>query len=456
MSNTGKQLQPPATWMGGAFERNTKRNPLGNVNIAYAPYCTSDAWVGSAPASNATFGWHFMGQHVFAAAVKAVVAAGLGDAAVAASEHGLPPPTFIVGGCSAGSRGAMMNLDYVPGILAEAGVAAGSVTVVGFLDSPLWVDIEPLEPSVVSLQEQTQAIYEVINATARLGDACMALYPDELWKCLFGQYRAPTLQTRFLMSASQDDRFQLSWNIAGNATLGTTPGHWKEPELAYADTFATTMRSVIESLPTPSQFAAGSMVFSTACFHHCTTQSAAFWNVAISPATLGVWPLTAADAVSDGPEPVSLRDALQLWLWPAAGAPAAPQRIMQQCTGFRCGQCTTKLKQALAQGLVLPTPPPASPPPPAPPGSTTLQKRHSEERTSVAAMLAFAIVVGLMLGYAAREATRRVSDAAPHDAPMSAFSLPPMHPGRHLRVPAGIYTTPGMVFAGSARMGADL
>ena len=276
---------------------------------------------------------------------------------------------------------------------------------------------------------------------------------------MFGQFRAPTLQTRFLMSASQDDRFQLSWNIAGNGTLGMTPGRWKEPELQYADTFTTSMRSVIESLPTPSQFAAGSMVFSTACFHHCTTQSAAFWNVAISPSTLGVWPLTAADAVSKGPEPVSLRDALQLWLWPAAGAPAAPQRIMQQCTGFRCGQCTTKLKNALAQGLTLPTPPPPPPSPPAPPYApgSMLQKRHSEERMSVAAMLTFAAVVGMMLGYAAREATKRVADSAsPYDAPASAFSLPPLHPGRHLRVPAGIYTTPGLVFAQSSRTGAGL
>ena len=42
--------------------------------------------------------------------------------------------------------------------------------------------MEPLEPSITSLQEQTQAIFEVINATARLGDACAALYPDALWK----------------------------------------------------------------------------------------------------------------------------------------------------------------------------------------------------------------------------------------------------------------------------------
>jgi hypothetical protein len=39
MSNTGHQLEPPATWMGGAFECNTARNPLGNINVAYVP-CT--------------------------------------------------------------------------------------------------------------------------------------------------------------------------------------------------------------------------------------------------------------------------------------------------------------------------------------------------------------------------------------------------------------------------------
>ena len=403
--------------------------------------CSSDAWVGDVGASDATFGLQFRGQRIFAAAVRAVVAEGLGKSAIAAAQQLLPPPTLIIGGCSAGSRGAMMNLDSVAGILQDAGVAPGGVTVVGMLDSPLWVDVEPFDPTVVSLQAQTQAIFGVINATARLGDACAAQYTgDEAWRCLFGEYRLPTLQTRFLVSASQDDRFQLSWNLAGNATLGYTPAKWQPAQLQYADAFAVSMAGVISSLPTPAQAAAGSMVFSTACFHHCTSETAAFWNVGIDVSMLGVTPASAAW----GPAPVSFRDALKLWLWPAAGAPPHPERLMQQCSGFRCGRCTTKVKHALAAGVTLASPPPVPDAAPMAPPSAAQQRRRDDARSSVVAMFAFAAVVGSMLGLAAREATRQVADAAP-PPPTTAFSRQPAAQ-REQQLHPGVYTQPVSIY----------
>lgn len=66
----------------------------------------------------------------------------------------------------------MVNLDFIQPLLPPA------VTVVGFLDSPLWLDIEPLNPQTTSLQAETQAVYALVNATARLDDDCVAAYPD--------------------------------------------------------------------------------------------------------------------------------------------------------------------------------------------------------------------------------------------------------------------------------------
>ena len=50
---------------------------------------------------------------------------------------------LLFGGGSAGSRGAMVHLDYVTEMLAKAGAPSPdeSVAVVGFMDSPLWIDI---------------------------------------------------------------------------------------------------------------------------------------------------------------------------------------------------------------------------------------------------------------------------------------------------------------------------
>ena len=43
-------------------------------------------------------------------------------------------------------------------------------------------------------------------------------------------------------------------------------------------------------------------------------------------------------------ELVSLRDAVQKWYFESA---PEPYRIVSNCTGFRCGQCTTKAHKAL-------------------------------------------------------------------------------------------------------------
>lgn len=50
-------------------------------------------------------------------------------------------------GGSAGSRGAMIHMDYVPQMLAEAGANPDGIAVVGFMDSPLWIDIPPFQGS---------------------------------------------------------------------------------------------------------------------------------------------------------------------------------------------------------------------------------------------------------------------------------------------------------------------
>lgn len=86
-----------------------------------------------------------------------VLTAGLGKNA------GLDGTKVVLSGCSAGSRGAMLNTDYIPGILEAAGVSGAQVY--GFFDSPLWIDLAPMKPQIMSLMEQTQYIFGVINST---------------------------------------------------------------------------------------------------------------------------------------------------------------------------------------------------------------------------------------------------------------------------------------------------
>jgi hypothetical protein len=91
---------------------------------------------------------------------------------------------LLFSGCSAGARGAMFNVDYVSQFVRPG------VEIRALFDSPLWIDVQPFEANITSLENETQAIYGLVNATARIPAACAATYPgDEGWKCLFGQVR---------------------------------------------------------------------------------------------------------------------------------------------------------------------------------------------------------------------------------------------------------------------------
>lgn len=96
----------------------------------------------------------------------------------------------------------MFNLDYVQSMLAP-----GAPPVVGFFDSPLWVDIEPNQPGIMPLQNETQAVFYLVNATARLGEECAAYYPeDEQWRCLFGEYRCGPASRVHSLERCDDER----------------------------------------------------------------------------------------------------------------------------------------------------------------------------------------------------------------------------------------------------------
>ena len=242
--------------VGGIFETNPKKTPFAHANKLYLGYCSSDAWSGNAGPTPETFGLFFRGQRIVEAALKyLVVEHGLGSSSSGAQR-------MLFGGCSAGARGASFTLDYVPSILERAGAAPGKVEVRGLLDSSLWINYPPYgAPVVISLMCQTQAISTFINATGRYGDACRALYPDasESWKCLFGQYRMPTLTTPYALNEAQFDSFQIDYDMGGSNPQ--SPG-----QVAFALGFGQAMAAQVKALPTPAQ--TGSGVFSSACLHH--------------------------------------------------------------------------------------------------------------------------------------------------------------------------------------------
>ncbi|CAK0893265.1 unnamed protein product [Prorocentrum cordatum] len=176
------------------------------------------------------FGMQFRGARVLQAVLADLVQLGLG------SESGRP--LVILGGQSAGGRGAMVSLEYVRDMLGPE--LAQRVDVMGFLDSPLWVDVPPYSAHFVGFAAMCQGVFSYANVT-RLGRRCEAAHPgSDRWKCIMGEYRMPHIRTPYLLVASQYDAFQLSEN---SISLPKDAN-----ETAYADSLANRTRDLMSTL----------------------------------------------------------------------------------------------------------------------------------------------------------------------------------------------------------------
>jgi len=265
---------------------------LMNANKAYVKYCTSDAHMGDGE----NFGFQFRGGVVVQSVLKDLVAThGLGS--------GAGRDLVIFGGGSAGGRGAMVHLDYVSEML---GSAASNVDVVGFLDSPAWVDVEPFSASFPGFPYIVQHVHSYANVD-HLGSACVEAYPTEQWKCMYGQYRLPTITTPYFLVASQADEFQLRNNV------GHKPS--SSEEQSYAQNFAALTRDLVASVKVASP---GNAVYSWQCYNHCVaTQHSGFDQLTVNGNTMD--------------------EALQQFLgWlPETTSPALSW--IDTCTDFACG-----------------------------------------------------------------------------------------------------------------------
>ncbi len=379
---------PGVISLGGIMDENPRKSPWYGANKFYVGYCSSDAWVGDEQKGPDTFGLAFRGQRIISATLKVVVTKfGLGST---------PGQRLLFAGCSAGSRGAMFTIDYVPGMLRDLGVPEGYVQLQGLFDSPMWVDVDPItgvNGPIVPLQEQTQAILALVNATGRLGPTCMAAFqPADWWKCLYGQYRLPFVQTPYALNAAQFDKFQLPYNEGGDPPYDAMG-------LAYAAGFQTAVRSALAPVPTTAQ--PGSAVFSAACFHHCVTQEPSFWAIKVYN--------------------VSFKDLSAAWFF----QDEAPLKYVEACDGFKCGTCRSHRKHPGAPPDPRPKPPRAPAPPDpfaiwSPPPPQTIKALPTSARTAtvtassssrgghdvVYLLLALLILAGLTWACASRRSRR--------------------------------------------------
>lgn len=253
---------------GGIFDDEKEKSPFFGSNKVFIPYCSSDGWIGDAPASEETWGYEFRGQRIIRATLMDLWR----------SDRMGPTSQVMFSGQSAGARGMMNNVDFLSDYLPI------NATVLGvFLDSPYYIDIEPYTASFVGFQNETIEIYNRYNVGAVIPEACAQRYTDESgegWKCIFGEYRMPFVKTPYLLIASQYDAYQLSSNIGEDPQHGSYSSADKN---AYAEEFAAKTESALLRLAKDSAVNYG--IFSWACYNHAVSESSAYYTLTANAAT---------------------------------------------------------------------------------------------------------------------------------------------------------------------------
>lgn len=281
----------------GIFESQDSR--LAKMNLIYVPYCSSDGWSGSTQSNNNECGFYFNGHDIVTAVIQEVV-----------KTHNLGSNSgtrVMYGGCSAGARGALFNIDRVEALLNTL-VPSGNIEFFGgLLDSCLWVDLPQLSSAKdESFQNQTRAVVALANATASIPSECAKKFP-ELWQCLFGEYRLPFTKSNYFLHSFQYDLFQLQGDT-GVAIPNSTP-----EQLAYDESFRNrTVFTVNDETIYPKK--PGSAALLPACFKHCNTQTSTFSTLKTNG--------------------VSLEMAVSSWFYETK---LVPQYIVETCKGFNCG-----------------------------------------------------------------------------------------------------------------------
>lgn len=96
----------------------------------------------------------------------------------------------------------MVHLDQIAQILTPKGLK-----VIGLLDSPLYLDLDTINKTGLGLNQQMALAYENFNVNGIVPKECLSENEGHEWRCIFGQYRLPFIQTPFVLYADQYDLY---------------------------------------------------------------------------------------------------------------------------------------------------------------------------------------------------------------------------------------------------------
>lgn len=299
----------------GILDNSKKITPLYAFNKVLIAYCSSDAYMGDAGASNDTWGWHMRGQRLVYATIKALILNG----------NLTKNSKILISGGSAGARGVMVLLDFLADLIPKG------ATIVGFLDSPFYLDVIPYNPKFKGFQYQEQQKSRFFNVKNVITEECANLYKgNDTWKCLYGQYRVPLIRTPYFMVASQYDAYQLGYNV------GSSPP-FNDGALDYVNNFGKITQKMLKNLEN-SRINNG--YFSWTCYNHDVSESLGFIGYTLSS---GVNQRDALEEYLDFIGFLPKLDGFFRRIWGFSFGNQRNTSWIDDCEGFACGGCDSQI-----------------------------------------------------------------------------------------------------------------
>eukprot|EP00297_Palpitomonas_bilix_P007280 CAMPEP_0113873336 /NCGR_PEP_ID=MMETSP0780_2-20120614/3712_1 /TAXON_ID=652834 /ORGANISM="Palpitomonas bilix" /LENGTH=386 /DNA_ID=CAMNT_0000858967 /DNA_START=62 /DNA_END=1222 /DNA_ORIENTATION=- /assembly_acc=CAM_ASM_000599 len=283
----------------GVFSDDVNKSPhFAKSNRISVGYCSSDSWSGTRDNSSETFGWKFQGHHIVQAVIKDLI-----------QNYGMAEADEVVfGGCSAGGRGSIYNLDTVCGMVAAAKAGTSKQAKCrGMHDAAYWVDIAEFPASTSTpLSITIQEGMHFWNSFLLQGDCAKTVGEAAAWQCFFGEGVTKYTKTPFLIHIEQYDAFQSTTDV----------GHgppFSNDEMTYLGELRGALHSgIATNVGDPNR------AFSCACYSHCLADKDTFFYTTL---TQPLYPHTAT----------TFHDAVVGFLEQGDLTP-----VIDTCSGFNC------------------------------------------------------------------------------------------------------------------------
>jgi len=183
----------------GMLSSSSRENPVfHNWNLVYMPYCDGTSWLGdlNQPVSHKGSSLYFRGKKILDEVIAELLST---------TSLGNSGAEVVVSGGSAGASAVYYHADYMKSLLPRATFSAAP-------DAGFFLDL-PDYTGTDCWPNQMRSMLEVANGTGSLHKGCLERFPNQGSKCMFPEYYADIIDSRFFIINSFYDNSEMWYTL---------------------------------------------------------------------------------------------------------------------------------------------------------------------------------------------------------------------------------------------------